>query len=400
MSHVDALSRAPVNLLITNAAILEAQRKADLKPINKQIVHNDIICYQRKGIKRPIVPKELIPQVLKSCHEELGHPGIQPSLQYVTKRFYWSTLEPDVKQHVRTCHQCQLVKPALHATYGQLKPLETPDEPMRLLAMDTIVMGSVAKTSKAKYIQVLIDHHSRYVWAQATPTNTAAAAINVLKNAFTTLTPPANSRFITDNGTNFISKEFNRFLKQHNIQHSYTSTYHPQTNGLNEKVNHTIITRLKIAINEKPKRKWSTLLPEVIYSYNATIHSVTGFAPKYLLFGITDNTQTESNLTADRKLAVERTEAFKKKKKSKYDKTHKHIDLEIGSLVKRRIPSNHPTNNKLTPAYTGPYRVVSKQSDHNYEIKDSENAANSIKVHVSQLEPYFPRNGSASGRGE
>jgi hypothetical protein len=240
---------------------------------------------------------------------------------------------------------------------------------MRLLAMDTIVMGSVAKISKAKYIQVLIDHHSRYVWAQATSTNTAAAAINLLKNASTTLTPPANSRFITDNGTNFISKEFNRFLKQHNIQHSYTSTYHPQTNGLNEKVNHTIITRLKIAINEKPKRKWSTLLPEVIHSYNATTHSVTGFAPKYLLFGITDNTQIECNLTADRKLAVERTEAFKKKKKSKYDKTHKHIDLEIGSLVKRRIPSNHPTNNKLTPAYTGPYRVVSKQSDHNYEIR-------------------------------
>jgi hypothetical protein len=45
MLHVDALLRAPVNILITNAAILEAQRKADLRPINKQIVHNDIIYY-------------------------------------------------------------------------------------------------------------------------------------------------------------------------------------------------------------------------------------------------------------------------------------------------------------------------------------------------------------------
>jgi transposase InsO family protein len=171
-------------------------------------------------------------------------------------------------------------------------------------------------------------------------------------NAFMILTPPANSRLITDNGTNFISKEFNRFLKQNNIQHFYTSTYHPQTNRLNEKVNHTVITRLKIAINEKPKRKWSTLLPEVIHSYNATIHLVTDFAPKYLLFGITDNTQIESNLAANRKLAFERTEAFKQKKKSKYDKTHKHINLEIGSLVKRRISSNHPTSNKFTSAYT------------------------------------------------
>jgi hypothetical protein len=99
---------------------------------------------------------------------------------------------------------------------------------------------------------------------------------------------------------------------------------------MNEKVNDTIITRLRIAVQEKQKSKWSTLLPDVIAKYSSTIHSTTGFMPKFLMFGIQDGNPNRS-LLQTRRLAFERTESFKHKLKQVYDKTHKPLQLIIAT---------------------------------------------------------------------
>jgi hypothetical protein len=59
-------------------------------------------------------------------------------------------------------------------------------KPMELVGMYTIVIGSAAHNTKSKYIQLVIDHHSRYVWAFATPTNTTQSSINILSTIFRT----------------------------------------------------------------------------------------------------------------------------------------------------------------------------------------------------------------------
>ncbi len=116
-------------------------------------------------------------------------------------------------------------------------------------------------------------------------------------------------RLLTGSGSNFISKDFNKFLKQHRVKHFYTIVYHSQTNGMNEKVNDTIITSFRIVVQEKPKSKWSTLLPDVIAKHNSTIHLNTGFMPKFLMFGIQDGNPNHSLFQA-RRLAFERVENF------------------------------------------------------------------------------------------
>jgi transposase InsO family protein len=268
---------------------------------------------------------------------------------------------------------------------------------MEFIAMDTIVMGTSAKATKAKYIQVVIDHHSRYVWAKATPTNTAQAVVGVLENIFHNVGVP--ERILTDNGTNFTSRVFRKFLKDNNVRTSYTTTYHPQTNGTNEKVNDTLVKGLRMAISESPKLKWSTLLSRVVDNYNNTIHSTTGFTPSYLLFG-KDTCNTQLPLDEARHLAYQRSEDFKAKKKEVYDRSHKPLNLKPGDLVKRRIPSNHPNNTKLTPKFDAVYKVVSQLSPVNYEIiKQGDNPA-SFNIHVSQLEPYYQREPNLLDPGE
>jgi transposase InsO family protein len=377
-----------VSLLISSDDIIKAQQLANIQPHGRQFLKDGIICIKVRGVIRKVVPDSMVPDMLKTYHDEAGHPGRNKYVKQISQMFWWPKMHQNIKIYCKTCHTCQLIKTPTRPTYGPLQPLPTPGKPMDLIAMDTVVMGTSAKSTKAKYIQVVIDHHSRYVWAKATPTNTAQTVVNVLNSIFRSVIPP--KRILTDNGTNFTSRLFQKFLKENNVLSSRTTTYHPQTNGTNEKVNDTIVKGLRMAISENPKLKWSTLLSRVVNNYNNTIHSTTGFTPSFLMFG-KDSLNTNTTLTEARLLAQQRSEDFKAKKKAVFDRLHKPLNLIPGDLVKRRIPSNHPNNTKLSPKFDAIYKVVSKTSPVNYEIVKTGGNSSKFNIHVSQLEPYFKR---------
>ena len=60
--------------------------------------------------------------------------------------------------------------------------------------------------------------------------------------------------------------------------------YHPQTNGLVERLHQTIMNMIgKLA--EDKKANWPSHLAEIAHAYNATWSAVTGYSPHYLMFG-------------------------------------------------------------------------------------------------------------------
>ena len=64
---------------------------------------------------------------------------------------------------------------------------------------------------------------------QATTTNTIAA----LRRVFSYFGLPEH--LVTDNGSQFTSAEFQKFLKENDIEHTLTAPGHPATNGLAER---------------------------------------------------------------------------------------------------------------------------------------------------------------------
>jgi transposase InsO family protein len=282
-----------------------------------------------------------------------------------------------------------MVKLSSRPRLGELIPIPTPDLPLELMALDTIVMGTAARSTKQKYIQLIIDHHSRHIWAYATPTNTGECIVNILTQLFRSIGHPR--RIITDRHKNYRNNQLKRLLNNapNRIIHSFTSSYHPQTNGLCEKANGTIITKLRIAMNEHPKRKWTTLLPNIVTQYNETIHDSTGFTPKFLFFGNISGDTSLPTIEAARAAAKERSDSLKLRWKQHYDSHHTPELFQPNDLVKKRIPLNRPDLNKLTQRYEGPYRVIERTSDTTYRIALPNTEP--INVNIEQLERYYAR---------
>ncbi|KAL3282340.1 hypothetical protein HHI36_005527, partial [Cryptolaemus montrouzieri] len=66
----------------------------------------------------------------------------------------------------------------------------------------------------------------------------------------------------------------------------FTSVNTPFPNGFNERLNQTLVNKLRCTINEKNNKcAWTSIAQTCVNKYNSTEHTVTKFSPKYLLYG-------------------------------------------------------------------------------------------------------------------
>ena len=418
MTHVDALSRAPIKDPVTHSIftcygtpeekeafsarlqpltldeLKAAQTNSDLSFVITPVPNKDgIICINRNGACRAVVPDDLRRTVVEYYHSEYGHPSLSKTRRLVAHYYWWPTLTQDVDDHCRSCPVCQLSKSPNSPSFGQLQPLPSPAEPLELVSMDAMIMGSVAQATKAKNIQVIIDHNSRYCWAKATPKNTFETVKTVLTNIFNSGVWP--KLLLTDRGTNFTTKKFRKFLGTHGCRHLLTTSYHPQCNGMVEKMNRTLKDRLIIAHHLNPKKKWSSLLEEVVDQYNRTPHDVTGFPPVYLMYGLRPSDSPLppppiEPLEQARKMAQDRTIRHQQMKKSRYDSHHPPTPFKPGDLVRRQIAANHPSQDKLSTRFHGPYTIVSQSGTNTFYLQHVDGQdTDPVHVNVSQLRHWF-----------
>ena len=389
--HVDALSRSPISMHLTPEELIESQSKADLSFVRKLIDRKGIKMIKHGILFKAIVPPDLRYKLLEFLHEKLSHPGKNKLLKLITPYYWWPNIHQDIRKHVQSCKACQLTKYPNKPTPGVYIQPNANLEPYDMVGIDTIVMGPASNNTKQKYIQVLIDHHTRFIWAYATASNKCETIVNILTNLKNS---GINFRTIlTDCHKNFTGRALKTFCTENNIKHIFSTPYHPQTNGIVEKANGTIITKLRLALLDKPTRKWTTLLKEVIIDYNNTPHDTTGFTPNFLLFGsnnIPSFGESPISFEEARQIAKQRTLASQIKHKRIHDSKHMPLVFHPGDRVIRRIPDNHPTLNKTSPRWSGPYYILKRIIDNTYDIS-STLSGEPFRAHVSQLKPFVPR---------
>ena len=89
---------------------------------------------------------------------------------------------------------------------------------------------------------------------------------------------------LMDQGWNFESQLVADLCKLMGTWKILTSLFHPQTNGQWERFNSTLINMLGTLPKEK-KSEWKNHIEILVYTYNCTWNSATGFSPYYLMFG-------------------------------------------------------------------------------------------------------------------
>ena len=94
----------------------------------------------------------------------------------------------------------------------------------------------------------------------------------------------ALARLLSDRGTSFTSSIIEELCKILGIQQLCTTPYHPQTNRLVER-SHQMIMHMIGKVGEDKKANWPSHFAEIVYAYNSTRSTVTGYSPHYLLFG-------------------------------------------------------------------------------------------------------------------
>ena len=262
---------------------------------------------------RIVIPLPGRQAVLQELHE--GHPGITRMKALSRMYVWWPGINSDIEKSVRLCHACQEMQSS--PPVAPLNPWRWPTRPWARLHLD--FLGPF----EGKTILVAIDAHSKWVEAVCTPSTSSSAIIDVLRTLFARFGLPET--VVTDNGTGFVSAEFEEFLRSNGIRHTTSAPYHPASNGLAERA----VQIVKKGLKKETNGTMSSRLAKLLFSYRITPQTTTGTSPAELLLGRRPRTR----LDLLKPNTAERVEEKQEKQKARHDQRAKSRTFRDGDLV-------------------------------------------------------------------
>ena len=180
----------------------------------------------------------------------------------------------DAQSWVTNCRHCQIAR----GDYNQPKPkighLEA-HNPLDLVCLDFTKIDP-SKTGKEN-ILVITDAFTKFSLAVCTPNQTAKTVAKILiEKWFHVYGVP--SRIHSDQGRCFDSNIIKALCKMYGIEQSFTSPYNPRSNAFCKRFNRTLFGLLKTLKSEE-KADWPSHLPALVFAYNTTPHTSTGYQP-------------------------------------------------------------------------------------------------------------------------
>lgn len=405
--EADCLSRNPVleaneneeeqlkivNLIKVEDIITDQEENKEVQRIKNKLVSKHNVYYKRIRKKEKILLSEkFCVEFIKNIHENMCHIGIKQMQKKIGPFYTARNLTKNIKKICKSCTVCIKNKSRGQDKLGLMSHLGPAKKPFEIVSIDTIG-GFGGSRSTKKYLHLLVDHFTRYAYIVTSKTQSANDFIKLVKNITET---NDIGLILTDQYPGINSKEFKQFLDEKSIPIIFTAVNSPFSNGLNERLNQTLVNKIRCGINGKDKKScaWTTIAHECVKKYNETEHTVTGFAPEYLLNG-TDVTvvpkelkqeYTEYDWMQDRKTALSNTIKSHNYNKKLFDKNRKHLEFEIGDIVYVEN-GNRLNRKKLDELKIGPFKITERLSKSIYRVDTGHKKPESNLYHITKLIP-------------
>ena len=201
-------------------------------------------------------------------HRRFGHLS-QRSLMTLKKDGLVRGFDYDTSQVIDFCESC--IGGKIHRNPFPKSGRERAREPLELVHSDVCGKISSPSLSQAEYFVTFIDDKTHYTWVYVMKHKSEVFEKFMEWKAFVEKSSGYKVKKLrTDNGGEYVSTEFEGYLKKEGIEHQYTIPKTPEQNGVSERMNRTLMetVRSMLADSRLPHRFWAEALSTAVYLIN------------------------------------------------------------------------------------------------------------------------------------
>lgn len=315
---------------------------------------------------------------------------------------------------VKRCEIFRVPKATNVNTQTSIGSRRETDFPFRVLAADFIGQLTMSKKRNA-YLFVVVYTFMKFLFIKAVKNANSATIISMIEE-FIFLKFGVCERFICDNGVQFISKEFKKFMAHSGVAIYFTPFHYLQANPC-EIANKSIMNAIRaMIVQQDDQRSRDIHIDEITCALNNTVHTSTHFTPFNIVFGHNmivhgrDYTKcVDKNLDEfpidDKRMAIR--EFVKEQLLRAFEcikNTHNHragtrvIDMSKDTYLRNQKLSNAAErySRKLAPKYI-PVKITKRVGRDTYLVADLL-GKHLGKYHSSLLSQKKSQVGTVSGR--
>ena len=358
---------------------------------------------------RLVIPKdeEIRSFLIRECHAPAyaGHLGITKTIEMLARNYSWKSLRRDVRKYIKECQVCQAMKPSNTAPMGLLQPLPIPDRPWSQVAVDFVTHLPITRNGWDA-ITVWVDRLTKMT--HLIPCKTTDGALEVARNfiAYIFVHHGLPQVIVSDRDPKFTSSYWREFMHYLGTQLSFSTAYHPQSDGQSERTIQTVEQILRCYCQNHPE-DWASLLPLVEFAINNAASESSKHSPFFLNHGYHPATPLSalpglaSVPAAEERLAIitEHLEEAKahlqqaQQRQRFYADQHRRAgSFEIGMKVwlstkNIDMPMGRNRSQKMKPKWIGPFTILERIGEVAYRL-DLRGLQIHNVFHISLLKPH------------
>ena len=265
----------------------------------------------------------------------------------LSRHWWWETLYRDCIAFCKNCAKCVMVSGSGRIQRPLLHPIPV-QKSFQIMAVD--IMEFPVTERGNRYVIVFQDFLTKWSMVFPAPDQKTVRIARLLAKEIVPLFGVPDA-LLSDQGTNLLSHLMQDVCKLLCVTKLNTTAYHPQCDGMVERLNRTLKSMLRKTC-AKFGQQWDRFLSGVLWAYRNTPHESTKEKPSFLLFGVDLKSPTEAALlppqpsecidltdyreelvlshSTARELATKSIKAAQACYKKQYDKRAKVVDMRVG----------------------------------------------------------------------